>query len=180
MKTRILIGHTPSGRILASLLAATMLAGCVANPSQNRYSYKEVGQSAVLDFATVVSVRPIDIQGKNTGAGAVAGGTAGALGANGIGEGNGQAAAMIGGAVIGAIAGGVIEQQLANQKGYLYIVVTEHKDTKRITQYQNPDDVVFRKGDRVMIETKGTYQRLLPTDDIPETIQRPKGIKIVD
>jgi len=31
-----------------------------------------------------------------------------------------------------------------------------------------------------MIQTKGTYQRVLPTDNLPDTVQRPKGIKIVD
>jgi outer membrane lipoprotein SlyB len=165
---------------LIAFTALTLLTACAPNPAQNRYNYNEVGQSAVVDFARVVSVKPVDITGRNTGTGALAGGTAGAVGGYQLGHGNGQVATTIGGALIGAIAGSVIEQQMANQKGYQYVVVTENKQTKTIVQYQNPDDVVFRKGDRVMLETKGTYQRLLPTDDLPDQIKRPHGIKIVD
>jgi outer membrane lipoprotein SlyB len=165
---------------LAAFGLLILLSACAPNPSQNRYNYDEVGQTAVVDFATVVSVKQIDIQGRNTGTGALAGATAGGVGGYQVGNGNGQLAATIGGAVIGAVAGAVIEQQMANQKGYLYIVVTENKETKRITQYQDPKDVVFHPGDRVMIETKGVYQRLLPTTDLPDTVKRPKGITIVD
>jgi outer membrane lipoprotein SlyB len=166
------------GLLLLSL--AAMLSACAPNPSQNRYNYNEVGQSVVVDFATVVSVKEIDITGRNTGAGAAAGATVGGVAGYQTGNGRGQAAAALGGALIGAIAGSVVEQELANQKGYEYIVVTEHKQTKSVVQYQNPEDVVFRKGDRVMLQTQGTYQRLLPTDNLPDQIQRPKGIKIVE
>ncbi len=161
-------------------LCFTTLAACAPNPGQNEYNYNEVGQSVVVDFARVVSVKKVHIHGRNTGTGALAGAGAGAVGGYQVGNGNGQVAATLGGAIIGAVAGAVVEQQLANQTGYSYVVVTEHGDTKTIVQYQNPEDVVFRKGDRVMLQTKGTYQRLLPTDDLPDQIKRPKGIKIVD
>lgn len=162
------------------LLIPLLLTGCVRNVGQNNYNYKEVGQSVIVEFASVVKAKEVDITGRNTGAGAVAGGLAGGVAGYQVGNGNGQTAATIGGAVIGAVAGGIVEQQLANQKGYEYTVVTEHKKTKTIVQYQNPEDRVFKKGDRVMVQTTGTYQRVLETDDLPDQINRPKGIKIVD
>lgn len=159
---------------------SVLLFACNADPSQNRYNYNEVGQSVIVEFATVVAVKPVDITGRNTGAGALAGAAVGAGAGSYAGNGSGQGWAVAGGAVAGAIAGAVVEQQAANRKGYEYVVVTEHKQTKTIVQYQNEGDVVFKQGDRVMVQTKGTYQRVLPTDNLPDTIKRPKGINIVD
>lgn len=167
-------------KLVASLLIVTSLSACARNPGQNQYNYNEVGQSTIVEFARVVAVKSVDIRGKNTGTGAAAGGVAGSVAGYQVGNGNGQAGGLIAGAVVGAIAGAAIEQAAADQKGYEYVVVTEHKETKSIVQYQNKDDVVFRKGDRVMVQTTGTYQRIMPTDDLPEEIKRPKGIKIVD
>jgi outer membrane lipoprotein SlyB len=165
--------------ILLPLLLLALL-GCAKNVSQNNYNYNEVGQSIIVEFAQIVHVKEVDITGRNTGTGAMIGASAGGATGYQFGNGSGQAATAIAGVVIGAIAGSAIEQAAANQKGYEYVVVTEHKKTKTIVQYQNPEDVVFRVGDRVMIQTKGTYQRVLPTDNLPTEIKRPKGISIID
>ena len=162
------------------VLAAITLSGCNKNPGQNQYSYKEVGKSTVVEFAKVVAVKPVDITGRNTGAGAEAGALAGGVGGYQVGNGNGQLGGMVAGAVIGAIAGNAIEQAAADQKGYEYTVATEHKEVKTIVQYQNKEDVVFKQGDRVMVQTSGTYQRVLPTDSLPSEVQTPKGIKFND
>ena len=167
-------------RRIVFLSALLLLGACAKNPGQNQYNYNEVGQSTIVEFAQVVAVKPVDITGRNTGAGARAGALVGGVGGYQAGNGNGQLAATIGGAVAGAIAGHMIEQAAADQKGYEYVVVTEHKETKTIVQYQNEKDVVFKQGDRVMVQTKGTYQRVLSTDNLPAEIKRPKGIKIVD
>jgi outer membrane lipoprotein SlyB len=167
-------------KILPLLLIPALLAGCVKNPSQNTYNYNEVGQSVIVEFAQVVQVKEVDIQGRNTGTGAALGAAAGGTAGYQVGNGNGQLGGAIAGVLVGAVAGAAIEQAAANQKGYEYIVVTEHKETKTIVQYQDPKDVVFKKGDRVMVQTKGTYQRVMSTEDLPSEVKRPKGIKIVD
>ena len=167
-------------QIIASLLIATSLTACAKNPGQNQYNYNEVGQSTIVEFARVVAVKPVDITGRNTGAGAEAGAIAGGVGGYQVGNGGGQVAGALAGVLIGAVAGAVIEQEAANTKGYEYTVVTEHKETKTVVQYQSEKDVIFKTGERVMIQTKGTYQRVLPTDTLPEKIKRPKGIKIED
>ena len=162
------------------LILPLLLAGCARDLGQNHYNYNEVGQSVIVEYATVVKAKPVDITGRNTGAGAAAGATAGGVAGYQAGNGNGQLATTIGGAVIGAVAGSAIEQAAANRKGYEYTVVTEHKKTKTIVQYQNPEDRVFKNGDPVMVQTTGSYQRVLEADDLPDQIKRPKGIKIVD
>lgn len=164
----------------AAILLALMLAACTHTQGQNTYNYNEVGQSKIVEFATVIRVKPVNINGQNTGAGAVAGATAGGVTGYQFGGGNGQVATTVAGAFLGGVAGHLAEQEMANKKGFAYTVVTEEKKTKEITQYQNDEDVVFKPGDRVMIETSGTYQRVLPTDNLPDTVKKPKGIKVVD
>ncbi len=161
-------------------LIPLLLVGCARNVGQNQYNYNEVGRSVIVEYATVVKVKNVDITGRNTGTGAALGGAAGGVAGYQVGNGNGQLAGAIGGALIGAVAGGIAEQAMANQKGYEYTVVTEDKKTKTIVQYQNENDRVFKNGDAVMVQTSGTYQRVLSADDLPEQIKRPKGIKILD
>ncbi len=163
----------------ASLCVLLLLCACAKDPSQNQYKYNEVGQSVVIEFARIVSVREVDITGRNTGTGALLGGAAGAGAGAYAGNGSGTGWAMAGGAVAGAVAGLAAEQALADRKGYEYIVVTENKKTKSIAN-QDKRDVVFKPGDRVGAVTRGTYQRLLPADNLPDEVKAPKGIKIVD
>ena len=167
-------------KLLGSMLVLTSLAGCVHNQGQNQYNYNEVGQSAIMEYAAVVKVKPVDITGRNTGGGALLGAAAGGGAGSYMGSGSGSAWTTVGGAVAGAVIGGIAEQEAANQKGFEYTIVTEHKVTKTVVQYQNPKDIVFKPGDRVMLQTTGTFQRLLSTDDLPEQIKRPRGIKVVD
>lgn len=162
------------------MLIPILLTGCARNLGQNHYNYNEVGRSTIVEYATIVKTKEVDITGRNTGTGAAAGAAAGGVAGYQVGNGNGQLASTIGGVIVGAVAGGMAEQALADQKGYEYTVVTEHKKTKTIVQYQNKEDRVFRKGEAVMIQTTGTYQRVLEADDLPEQVKRPKGIKIVD
>ncbi len=166
--------------IVIALCAPFALAACAKDPSQNRYNYNEVGQSVIAEFATVASVREVDITGRNTGAGALAGAAAGAGGGSYVGNGSGSAWGAAGGALAGAAIGYAVEQSVADHKGYEYIVVTEEKKTKTIVQNQAPQDRVFKAGDRVLVQTKGTYQRVLPTDSLPDTVKKPKGFNIVD
>jgi outer membrane lipoprotein SlyB len=41
-------------------------------------------------------------------------------------------------------------------------------------------DPSIRPHQRVMIQTSGQYQRVLPADDMPESIKRPKKIRVTD
>lgn len=166
--------------VLLSFTALTMLVSCAPKPGQNLYSASEVGQDVRIEFGRVVSVRKVEIRGENTGTGAAAGATAGAVAGYQVGNGNGQLAATLGAMVAGAIIGGMAEQAMQDGQGYKYIIVTDKKKTRSIVQYQNESDVVFKKGDRVMIETEGKFQRVVPTDDLPEQTKRARGVKVVD
>ena len=87
--------------IMASLVL--VVAACAPNISQNTVSLDDANRAERSEIATVVSYRPVNVEGTRSGigalAGAAAGGTAGSL----IGGGTTE---NILGAIGGAVAGG--------------------------------------------------------------------------
>ncbi|MCL4678843.1 MAG: hypothetical protein KJ017_09660 [Alphaproteobacteria bacterium] len=164
---------------LALLICLLFLNAC-ETPSQNVYDFREAGRSVIVEFGTVVDVRPIKIKGQNTGAGAATGALAGgALGSQ-LGSGDGQIAGAAAGIIAGAVAGAVAEQQMQDKEGRDFTVVTEKGKTITIAQYFKKDEPIIQKGERVMVQTSGSYQRILPAEHLPTEIKRPKGIEVID
>lgn len=156
-----------------------LLASCAKGPSQNQYMAGEVGISRIVEFGTIITARQIGITGKNSGTGALVGAGIGA-GAGSYVHGDGQGWAVAGGLLAGAVAGAAAEQAAADRQGMEYVVTTEKGVTKTVVQNMEKGDVILRPGDRVMVQTSGSYQRVLPASAMPTSIKRPKGIKVVD
>jgi outer membrane lipoprotein SlyB len=169
-----------AGVALAVAISLPFLGGCARHSSQSVYQEGDVGQTAAVSFGTVVAVRNIDIVGKNTGTGALIGGAGGAIAGSGIGSGSGNAAAVLGVAVVGAIAGAMTEQALRDRTGIEYTVVLESGVTMTVAQEIGSGDQPIKAGDRVIVQNSGGYQRVLPAANLPTSIKRPQGIKIID
>jgi outer membrane lipoprotein SlyB len=166
-------------QITACIVLATLLTGC-NQPGQNRYGYQDVGRNTEVEFGTVIKSREVDITGQNTGLGATAGAAGGALGGAYIGHGGGTLGAMLATAIIGGVAGHIAEQAIADHKGIEYVVTEANGKTVTIVQNKVDGDELMRKGTRVMIQTSGQYQRVLPADDLPTEVKRPKRIRVKD
>jgi outer membrane lipoprotein SlyB len=153
-------------KIIVMIVITSMLVGCANNQGQNRYNASEAGKAVEVEYAKVLSVKKVAITGENTGIGGVAGGLAGGIAAGGnMGQGGGALIAAIAGAVIGGVVGSIAEQELQNTVGYEYrIKVDGEKKAKSIVQNQHKDDVVFKKGDRVIVQLQGDYQRIVEAD----------------
>jgi len=155
------------------------LAAC-ETPSQNVYDFREAGRSVIVEFATVVDVRPIKIKGEQTGLGAGAGAVAGGIAGSNVGGGDGQAVGAVAGVVVGTVAGAMAEQAIQDREGREITVVTEKGKAMTIAQYFKKDEPIIQTGQRVMVQTSGSYQRVLPAEHLPTEIKRPKGIEVVD
>jgi outer membrane lipoprotein SlyB len=165
--------------LTTACLALALLSGC-SQPGVNRYGYQDVGQATAVTFGTVISERPIEITGQNTGVGATAGALGGALGGSYIGHGGGSLAGMLAGAVIAGVAGHMAEQAISDHSGIEYVITTEKGQTLTIVQNYVQGDPSIRRGQRVMVQTSGQYQRVLPADDLPTKIKRPKKIEVTE
>lgn len=169
----------PALRVVAVLALAGMLAGC-STQGQSRYAERDIGRSSVVEFGTVIQARKVDIQGETTGLGGMAGAAAGGIALSGVGQGSGNAAAILGGVLVGALLGSMAEQSMSDRVGIEYIVTLANGTTVTIVQDQPPEDRVFQAGNRVMVQTSGSYRRVLPADHLPTQVNRPAGITVVD
>ena len=99
------------------LAAAVVVAGCASqSASSSVYTYGQAQREQVVRNGTVTAVRPITIQKDGTtGAGMVAGGAIGGVAGSSVGGGTGRTLAIIGGALLGAVAGNVVEEQVGKK-----------------------------------------------------------------
>ena len=131
---------------LGAMAVAAMLAGCMPNVSPATYSVGSVGQTNRAVRGTIVSTRPVQISGTQSGIGATSGAAAGAVGGSAIGRGTrSNVAGAIGGAVAGGIAGALIEESATRQQGIEYVVQTENGALLTIVQGAEPALAVGQK-----------------------------------
>jgi outer membrane lipoprotein SlyB len=169
-------------KILAafSVISVLLLTGCVTD-SQNQYSAMDTGRQSEVEFGRIILVRQVKIQdNKSTGAGTLVGGAAGAGIGNAIGHGNARGTGALIGLGVGLIAGAIAEHELQNQKGVEYTITKRNGKTITIVQTIAQDDTPLRRGDRVMIQKSGHYQRVLAANDLPDEVKKPKDVKVVD
>jgi outer membrane lipoprotein SlyB len=136
-------------RLLALPLILITLSGCAQNISPDTYSVGSVGQANRTVRGTIIHARPVNVQGSQSGTGAVAGGLGGGLAGSSIG-GGGRANAIgaIGGAVVGGIAGAAVEEGVTKQTAMEYVVDTENDNLITVVQGQ---DVNLHKGTKVLV-----------------------------
>jgi outer membrane lipoprotein SlyB len=167
-------------KTLSVFLAAILIMACTPRNSLMQYSEGDVGISTLVEFGTIVSVRRIHIRGEQSGTGAAIGGLSGAATGSVIGSGQGNTAAIIGGAAVGIAAGMLTEKLIKDRDGIEYTVTKENGVTLTIAQNVVGDEPILNTGQRVMVQSSGSYQRVIPADQLPTQINRPKGIKVVD
>jgi len=133
-----------------ALVAAAALAGCAQQPPYQVYN------QPVARSGTIESIRQVDKQKYVNGAGAVVGGLVGTGLGSLIGGGSGRTAAMIVGAVGGAVVGNEMQK---NQTELIWEIGVRYDDGSygTITQTQAPG---LRIGDRVRVTDTGL--ELLP------------------
>jgi outer membrane lipoprotein SlyB len=137
---------------LAALISVSLLSGCVtANPDVVR-PYETQRMSQVLD-ATVLSVRPVVVDGQQSGAGGVAGGVVGAVAGSSVGGQREGAVVGVLGAVAGAVIGNAIERNSTRENALEIIVQLRNGERRAIVQGQGADPL--NVGDAVILVTTG-------------------------
>lgn len=148
--------------VAVSALVVLSVFGCAKSPGQSIYEARNVGKSAVLNYATVISSRSIDIVGRQTGTGGAIGAAVGASAGSGFGSGSGSLVGVGVGLVAGALIGAALEQDASDRKGVEYTVELDNGILMSLAQELPETGQLFQSGDRVIMQTSGGYQRLLP------------------
>jgi outer membrane lipoprotein SlyB len=144
-------------RHILSVLAVAALAACAtSNPDVVR-RYETQRMSQVYD-ATVLSVRPVTVDGSQSGLGAGAGAVAGGVAGSTIG---GHRDSIVGG-VVGAVVGGVIGNAVergATRENAVEIVV-QLRNGERRAVVQGIGNETWAPGDPVVLVTTGGRTRI--------------------
>jgi outer membrane lipoprotein SlyB len=111
--------------------------------------------AACHDCGVIVEVKEVEVMGKGTGVGAIAGGVGGAVLGHEIGDGSRAGTAV--GAVVGAVAGHQIERKAREHKKYEITVRMNDGSTKAITD-ESGNQVSWRSGDKVRVGTDGVIR----------------------
>lgn len=139
-----------AGMATVALTAIFLLSGCPASTSGGAYSRSQVREMQEVYLGYIENIRPVLIEGTDSGVGAVSGAALGGLAGSNIGQGKGQVAGAIGGAVIGGLIGSAIEEDATRQPG---VEITVRLDGGRLIAVTQADDEPFYPGDRVQVLT---------------------------
>lgn len=138
-------------------LAALGLAAC-STTSPDVIQRGDAQRASTVQYATVVSVRPVTVEGSQSGLGGVAGGIVGGVAGSTIGGGKGAIIAGTLGAVAGGVAGNAAERYGTREQALEIVVRMPSGEDLAIVQAQGQDS--FNPGDRVRIISSGSTTRV--------------------
>jgi|RhiMethySRZTD1v2_1073278.scaffolds.fasta_scaffold117819_3 outer membrane lipoprotein SlyB len=167
-------------RSIPIIAVALALSACATSNPNVVPVYQAQRVSNVYD-ATVLAVRPITIDGSQSGVGAGAGAIVGGIAGSAIGGGNGAAIATVLGAVVGGVAGNAIERDSTTQNGVEIIV--QMRDGQRRAVIQGVTADAWAPGDPVILIVSGGNARIarapqaapVPTYPAPASYPAPHG-----
>ncbi len=141
---------------LALALAATLAACATSSPDVIKRDDAQ-RMSSVMD-ATVLNVRPVVVDGSQSGAGAVAGGVIGGVAGSSVGGRRESKAVGVLGAVVGAVAGNAIERATTREESLEILVQLKNGERRAIVQAKGNES--FKPGDAVILVTTGGKVRV--------------------
>jgi len=144
--------------LIVSLLTAVFLAAC-ASSSPDVIQRGDAQRLAPVQDGVVLSVRPVVVDGSQTGIGAGVGGVVGAIGGY-SGSGVAREAQVLGvlAGVAGAAAGNAIERLSTREDAVEILVQLKGGDRRAIVQAKGTE--VLAAGDAVILVTTGSKVRV--------------------
>lgn len=141
--------------IVPALIAS--LAGCVT-VDPNVVSYHETQRMSSVQEATVLAVRPVTVDGSQSGAGAMAGGMIGSMAGSSVGGYRDSFVGSILGAVAGAVVGNAVERNATRQNAVELTLQLKNGDKRLVIQ--GTGNEVFQPGDPVVVISNGYRARV--------------------
>lgn len=148
---------TKTFALATSALALALLSAC-ATSSPDVVQRNDAQRMATVVDATVLNVRPVTVDGNQSGAGAVTGGVVGAVAGSTVGgRREGQIVGVLG-AVAGAVIGNAIERNATREDALEIMVQLRNGERRAIIQAKGQEN--FQPGDPVILVTSGGKTRV--------------------
>lgn len=140
---------------------AIVLSGCATSHKASSYTSSLAMAQGTVEYATVVSVREVEIDNGESGAGRVGGAVIGGVAGSNVGSGRGSIIGAVGGAIIGGIGGALADRFLNKETGLEIVYKMEESGDEFITVQAAEEGVTFQGGDRVRVIRTGNNVRLV-------------------
>ena len=147
-------------RSIKPLLAAAALValGACSTTSPDVIQRGDAQRMSVVQDGTVLSVRPVVVDGSQSGVGGVAGGVVGGIAGASVGGHRESAIVGVLGAVVGAVAGNAIERASTREEAVEVLVQLRNGERRAIVQAKGSEN--FVTGEPVIIVTTGGKARV--------------------
>jgi outer membrane lipoprotein SlyB len=144
-------------RTLAPLALAVLLAGC-STTSPDVVSPNEAQRLAQVQDAVVLNVRPVVVEGSQSGGGALTGAAIGGLAGSQRSSGKESAIIGIAGAVVGAVVGNAVERSATREDAVEVLVQLKNGERRSIVQAKGNETLA--PGDPVILVTTSGKTRV--------------------
>ena len=166
-------------RTLLAAALATLLSACTTT-SPDVVQRGDAQRLSSVQDATVLSVRPVTVDGSQSGVGATTGGVLGGLAGSSHSSGRESVAIGVIGAVAGAVAGHAIERAATKEDAVEILLQMRSGERRAIVQARAAEG--FQPGDAVILVTTGGKTRVTkappgtqPVMPAPAPVYKPEG-----
>ncbi len=143
----------------ATLLAALLALAACTTTSPDVISRNDAQRlSTVLD-ATVLSTRPVVVDGSQSGVGGAAGGVIGGIAGSSVGGRREQAVVGVIGAVVGGVVGNLTERAATREEALEILLQLSSGERRAVVQAKAGED--FQPGEAVILVTSGGKVRVI-------------------
>lgn len=143
-------------RLLAIAVIGTMAACATSSPDVVQRG--DAQRMSVVEDATVLSIRPVVVDGSQSGIGGVSGGVVGGIAGSSVGGHREGAIVGVLGAVAGAVIGNAIERNATREEAVEILVQLRNGQRRAIVQAVGSERLMV--GDPVVIVTTGSKVRV--------------------
>ncbi len=133
---------------LILIASSGLLTSCASSRSAQVYSRDQAMQEMRVNYGTVREVRAVQIEGTQSGVGAVAGGVTGGVLGSMVGGGRGQILGAVVGALGGAAVGAMAEEGVTKKNA---LEITVELDSGELLTVVQEADLQFYSGERVRV-----------------------------
>ncbi len=144
-------------RSLVVLALAAALAAC-STTSPDVIQRGDAQRLSQVQDATVLSIRPVKVEGTQSGVGGAAGGVIGGVAGSSVGGHRERIAVGVLGAVAGAVAGNMIERGTTRESAVEILVQLRNGERRAIVQAEGSEEL--RPGDAVLLVSSGGRTRV--------------------
>jgi outer membrane lipoprotein SlyB len=136
---------------------AGLLSAC-ATTSPDVISYRDAQRNSHVRDGVILNIRPVRVDGSQSGLGAMAGGVAGGVAGSTVGGYRDGFVGSIVGAVVGGVLGNAIERSATTEQADEIVVQLNNGERRAIVQAHGSE--ALREGDAVLLIQSGNRVRL--------------------